>query len=449
MLETTMRRMMLGALMASAIGLGAAATAAGQVDTGGSHKKEIEALNRLTGLEPLEGMLQQLLDRKDKESVKGLVQAALPLAKNENGLTYNAALVLAMLAADQKDLKACDAFFHVCAAHAVKEQSTRKLAQSYGALIQLYYENKKYAECARVCREVLALKTEDGKERIVYKAYTDDHGDTDFNEYAAFESARALQPRVLRYLMLALARQGKYDQAIKIADSRIKDEDDWEARRDKAAVLREAGEYAQAAAIFEDVIKRVNSDSTLDAKDKEEFVELLRAELSNVYVDLKQVDKAAAQLEMLLKQRPDDAGYHNDLGYILADHDMRLDEAEALIRKALELDKAKRKEDPGYNPKTDHDKGAYLDSLGWVLYKKKELKAARKYLEMAIEDKAAQHIEIYDHLGDVCLAQGDREAAIRAWEDGLKHATDSRRDQRIRGEVQKKLESVRTKSASK
>src|SRR5207248_2323022 len=53
--------------------------------------------------------------------------------------------------------KASDVFFHVCAEVAAKEQSTRKLAQTYGTLIELYYDAKQYANCARVCREVLDL----------------------------------------------------------------------------------------------------------------------------------------------------------------------------------------------------------------------------------------------------------------------------------------------------
>ena len=439
-----MRRMMLGALVVWTMGLGALAPVQGG---DAAFKKEIAALNQLTGLDPTEGMLQQLLD--GPERAKALIAAALPLAQKKEGLSYNAALVLALAAADQKDFKAADAYFHVCAHLAAKDQSTRGLALAYSKLIDMYYRGKKYADCVRVCREVLELKTDDGKERLVFKAYTDDHGDTDFNEYNAFDAAKPLKAGVQRYLMLALSKQGKFEQALKLADSRIKDDKDWEARRDKASMLREAGEFAAAATLYEEVLKQVQRDSSLDAEERDEFLEILRNELSNVYVDLKQIDKAAAQLEILVKKRPTEPGYHNDLGYILADHDMRLDEAEQMIRKALELDKARRQKSPTFNAKTDRDNGAYLDSLGWVLYKKKDLKEARKYLQLAVEDKNTQHIEIFDHLGDVCQALGDREAAIRAWEDGLKFVTDTRRDQQRRAEVEKKLEKVRSKSASK
>jgi tetratricopeptide (TPR) repeat protein len=436
--------MMLGALLACAIAFAAAQPGR----AGDKVPKDIEALNRLTGLEPTEGMLQQLI--ADPARTKELIKAALPRAQKKEGLSYNAALVLALAAADQKDLKACDAFFHVCADLAAKEQSTRKLAQAYGTLIELYYDNKQYADAARVCREVLDLKTDDEKQRIVYRAYTDEAtGETEFNEYGAFDSAKPLRPVVQRYLVNALTKEGKFTQALKLADGLIKGAGDWRGQRLKATVLREKGDFADAAKLYEGVLTLVERDKDLEADEREEVVERLRAELSNVYVDLKQIDKAASQLELLLKKRPDEPTYYNDLGYILADHDMRLDEAETLIRKALDLDKERRQKSPKFNAKSDHDNGAYLDSLGWVLYKKKQLPEARKYLQLAVEDKNSQHIEIYDHLGDVCLELGDRDAAIRAWEEGLKFVTDTRRDQTLRVRVEKKLERLKSKSASK
>jgi tetratricopeptide (TPR) repeat protein len=437
-------RMMFGVLVAGSIALAAPTSLwAGEAAV----NKDIEQLNRLTGMEPTEGMLRQLLD--DPEKTQNIIKAALPLAQKKEGLGYNAALVLGLAAADQKNLKACDTFLHHCAAIAAKEQSTQKLAQAYTTLIELYYDNKKYADAARICREVLDLKTDDGKPRLVYRAFTDESGETDFIEDHSFDSAKRLRPVIERELTRALTKQGKFEQALKLADKLIKNEVDWAGQYLKGWVLREAGQYEKAAITYQDVLNRVERDTDLDTEKRDAMTEQLRVELSNIFVDLKQIDRAAEQLEFLLKRKPEEPGFYNDLGYILADHDMRLDEAEKLIRKALELDLAKRKKSPKFDPKTDHDNGAYLDSLGWVLYKKKQLADARKYLELAVEDKAAQHIEIYDHLGDVCLALGDREAAIRAWEKGLEHVTESRRDQDRRVEVAKKLERAKSKSASK
>ena len=55
---------------------------------------------------------------------------------------------------------------------------------------------------------------------------------------------------------------------------------------------------------------------------------------------------------------------------------------------------------PVWLPGEDKDNGAYLDSLGWVLFRQQRFKEAKEALLKAVEDKSAQHIEIYDHLGD-------------------------------------------------
>ena len=74
-----------------------------------------------------------------------------------------------------------------------------------------------------------------------------------------------------------------------------------------------------------------------------------------VYVNLGDFSKGEAELETLLQRNPDEAGVNNDLGYLYADQGKNLEKAEAMIRKAL-------REEP--------KNAAYLDSLGWVLFKR-------------------------------------------------------------------------------
>jgi tetratricopeptide (TPR) repeat protein len=152
-----------------------------------------------------------------------------------------------------------------------------------------------------------------------------------------------------------------------------------------------------------------------------------------------QLDKALKQLEFLLKKQPDNATYNNDLGYIWADHDMKLPEAEKLIRKALDLERQERKKKPGLKPDEDHDNAAYLDSLGWVLFKLKNYPEAKKYLLEAVKDKDGQHIEILDHLGDVYVALGEKAEAVNIWKKALTLETKTRREKERKGQVEKKL----------
>jgi tetratricopeptide (TPR) repeat protein len=117
---------------------------------------------------------------------------------------------------------------------------------------------------------------------------------------------------------------------------------------------------------------------------------------------------------------------------------MNLDKAEKYIRKALDLDRKQRKE-AKITPDQDKDNGAYLDSLGWVLYKEKKYKEAKEAMLEAVKDKDAQHIEIFDHLGDVHMALGEKADAVAAWKKGVDVAGDTKKEQERKTAVEKKL----------
>lgn len=404
-------------------------------------KKELAELNVITGNEPMRGALKALVDSKDH--TKKLLAYAMPAAKKKE-LSYNGAMVLALAASDLKDMKVAEVYFRVCMEQAAKLQSHEKMKQSYGLLIELYYEYKQYANCSRICKELLELNTDDGKERQVVGLTSNPRGEPEFTEPRdRFDTAQRLRPAIFEIYVKSTAKQGKYDQAIKLVDNLLKKNDDWIDRYLKGWVLREAARYPEAADVYEQIIREVSKERRLEPEDRDAYVERFRYEASNVYVEMKKIDKATEHLEFLIKKRPEDPSFYNDLGYIWADNDMKLDEAEKMIRKALELDRARRKKRPNFDPKTDRDNGAYLDSLGWVLFKQKKYDEAKEWLIKATEDKNAQHIEIFDHLGDVHMALGEREAAVKAWQKGLEVVTEARRDQRLKAEVEKKLEKAK------
>src|SRR5262249_33054485 len=138
--------------------------------------------------------------------------------------------------------------------------------------------------------------------------------------------------------------------------------------------------------------------------------------------------------------------YNNDLGYIWADHDLKLDESEKLIRKAIEDDKKQQQDDdPELKPEKIKANPAYLDSLGWVLFKQKKYKEALPPLEDAVKEPEGQHIEIFDHLGDVQMALGNKTAAVDAWKKGLDYVGTSKREQERKVIVEKKLKEQQEK----
>jgi tetratricopeptide (TPR) repeat protein len=421
------------------VGLGLAVPARANDD---ALRRQVLALNHLTGTGPLLGEYKALTEAPTR--TKELLETARSIAKEKDQpLRYHAAYLLALVAAERKDLESSEVFFRICMGQAAKLESIGKIVQSYVGLIELLYDNKKYAASARVCRELLELKTGEGKKREVLIAVTGRFGEEEFVPDDAFDLGKRLRPVAHRLLIQALAKQGKFDKALALADNLVQAQDHWEERQLKGWVLREAGRLDDAAKVYEMVLQQVGKDKELEPKRRELYVKKYQYMLSNIYVDLNQVDKAADLLKGLLVKEPDDPGFNNDLGYIWADHNMNLPEAEKLIRKALDLDRQRRKANAELRPEDDHDNGAYLDSLGWVLFKQKRFEEAKKVMLQAVADKDSQHIEIYDHLGEVLSALGERQAAIDAWRKGVEVAGDSPRERQRKADVEKKLEKDR------
>ncbi len=146
----------------------------------------------------------------------------------------------------------------------------------------------------------------------------------------------------------------------------------------------------------------------------------IRYTLSGVYSTAKQHARAEEQLRAILKDDPNDATANNDLGYLWADQNRNLEEAEKLIRKALDLDQRQRQSGTGVTLDSDQDNAAYIDSLGWVLFRRGKLAEARKQMERAVKlPGGTDDPVVWDHLGDVCFQQKDSQRAVEAWKKAL------------------------------
>ncbi len=183
---------------------------------------------------------------------------------------------------------------------------------------------------------------------------------------------------------------------------------------------------------FTEVAKAIDAAEKLsDSKEEKEGVCFTRGAM---YEKMKRFDDAEAEFRKVLALNPDNASAMNYLGYMFADRNVRLAEAQKLIEKALELD-------PG--------NGAYLDSLGWVYFRLGKLKEAEDYLRRALE-RYARDATIHDHLGDVYAGQGRLKDAIAQWQSALKEweaAPPSEADPAEIAKVRKKHEGARVRLA--
>ena len=225
-----------------------------------------------------------------------------------------------------------------------------------------------------------------------------------------------------------LGELGKLDEAVPILEKVVKAENGNPAYEFRlGGLLTKFGRNEQAVKLFQDMLTRYGS--------KDDIVKLIHSSLSMAYVNLGDYAKGEAELETALERFPEDPGVNNDLGYLYADQGKNLEKAETMIRKAL-------KEDP--------DNYAYLDSLGWVLFKRGKVKEAVEPLEKAIEmhkqmEKrgiAPPDATLPEHLGDVFLQLQEVEKAKSLWLEAEGVAAKSVPPDKRLAEIRKKLESL-------
>ncbi len=123
---------------------------------------------------------------------------------------------------------------------------------------------------------------------------------------------------------------------------------------------------------------------------------------------LKEIDKAIENLKLAISYNNNSGRSYNYLGYLYADTNRNIDEAYTLVQKALEL---------------EPENGAYLDSLGWIYYRKGDYNSALKNLLLAeekLEEAGIPDFVVYDHLGDTYLKLDNKSKAVNYWEKAMK-----------------------------
>ena len=212
---------------------------------------------------------------------------------------------------------------------------------------------------------------------------------------ATYTKALAVQPmsRELKSRRItALYNAKDYATAATFAaDARRQHPEDARFPRLQGRALFDAGDRLGGILVLEAAAKTFSKDTpTLYA-------------LADIYRDAGRGVDAEQALRQVLVLEPTNPNALNYLGYLLAIRGDKLDEAVQLVRKALE---------------SEPDNGAYLDSLGWVHFRRGDLAEAEKYLSAAAQ-RMPGNSEVQDHLGDVFARRGRIDDAIAAWTKAL------------------------------
>jgi tetratricopeptide (TPR) repeat protein len=251
----------------------------------------------------------------------------------------------------------------------------------------------------------------------------------DADAVSAFERASTLDPsdRATRvYLAQALVAARQYDRALEaVRAARQADQRDSRLARIEADALRGLGRFDDGAT----ALKGLVSNSPRDASAVQNLAEyyaaagrygeaagILKDAVGRFPDDLSVLFQYGAMLErqslhveaervfrQILAKNPEHGPTLNYLGYTLIDRGGRLDEAVALLKRAVALD--------------PHN-GAYLDSLGWAYFKKNQLDLAEPNLRAAAGQLPRDSV-VQDHWGDLLAKRGQYADAVEAWRRAL------------------------------
>jgi tetratricopeptide (TPR) repeat protein len=274
----------------------------------------------------------------------------------------------------------------------------RSLAILYQQLGQLYRDTQNFQAAIYTFEELGRLgEEEDRRSRMLimdtYRAAKDlpkalQAGKDALTKYPSDPGLRTSDA-------LLLGENGQTDEAVKILRSQLtKTEADRDIYLNIAQVYERGRRYKEAeeAARTAEAIPGEPHDN--------EMVWFL---LGAIYERQKFYDRAEVEFKKALEVNPRNGPVLNYYGYMLGDLGIRLDEAEALVQRAL-------KEEPL--------SGAYLDSLGWIYYRENKLAEAEATLRKAVQ-RDSHDATIRSHLADVYAKSGRMDLAAIEWEKSL------------------------------
>jgi tetratricopeptide (TPR) repeat protein len=223
----------------------------------------------------------------------------------------------------------------------------------------------------------------------------------------------------LRLAELLLGKLRENERAVRILrDARHRFPDLPEMTYYLAIALREARQPQAAVTTFEEALHEAELSSSEIVNARFYFDYGATAEQAGLY------EKAADLFKRSIAIDPANAAEaYNYLGYMWADHNMHLEEAEQMIKRALE---------------TDPNNGAYLDSMGWLYYRKGKYTDALDQLQHALKNIPKPDATVLVHVGDTFSKLNRVAQALEYWQKAILLAPDDKT-------VAAKIENAKTK----
>ena len=271
--------------------------------------------------------------------------------------------------------------------------------------------------------ELLAQLLDDGGRALLRENQLDE-AKAEFSKAAAnYEQSLLINPShgqtYLRLAELLIGPLKESERAVKIlTEARARFPQVPEFTYFLALAQREAKHPQEAVVTFEVALQEADGESNEMLNARFFFDYGVAADQAGFY------DKAADLLKRSIAIDPGKAAEaYNYLGFMWAEHGIHLDEAEEMVKQALLL---------------DADNGAYLDSLGWVQFRKGQFEEALQVLLRAAQSLQRDDPVVFDHIGDTYAKLNKIPQALEYWQKAS--ALDSGNKA-----LTEKIESTRTK----
>jgi tetratricopeptide (TPR) repeat protein len=368
------------------------------------YAEALEQFKKLAELEPgtAENYLRMAqLDRRlgQYEDAESNLQHAKQLAPGSVEILYNEALLYEDQGRYDDAIKVLsDSIAGVKSEAGGQQPSPNALAILYEQLGRAYLQAQNYPDAIDTFEEMTKLGPDIQKraEILLINAYRDSRD----MDRAIAEGKKALEaspkdPDLTITLAMVYADKADAVSGTQLLRTLLQgNASDQQIYLDIAEVDERGHKFAeaeQAAAKAEELAQ------TPEDKEKVWFTQ------GAIYDGQKKYDLAEQEFRKVLTVSPDDAPTLNYLGYMLADRGVRLEEATAMIVRAV---------------KQEPSNGAYLDSLGWAYYKENKLTEAEEYCQKAV-DREGHDPTILSHLGAVYVKLGQDERAGQILERSL------------------------------
>ncbi|GAA4413055.1 hypothetical protein GCM10011450_18740 [Advenella faeciporci] len=265
---------------------------------------------------------------------------------------------------------------------------------------QVYYQAKKLAQAKKLLKQFLDVQIQ--RREALPDAETDAQGqaadarimlaqiyEEEQNYRAAISQLEKIddpgaQIQIKMQIAVLHGKNGNEAKATALLKSLQpeEEEDAVRIRLTQALIYRNAGKADQAIRYLRQADKEIPRNA------------LIKYELAMMYEQQGSFEEMETLLREVISLRPSSPDAYNALGYVFADRNMHLDEAQLLLDRAVAL---------------APDNPFILDSMGWLQFRLGNLELALEYLENAFE--LSEQADIAAHLGEVLWVKGEKDRA--------------------------------------